>query len=73
MLQPVAVCTEKFALLEFINECLSISCPSKLCNGSNFFIFRQVMAVELHCLARESTPLADISTEKILNGFLVNK
>jgi len=34
---------------------------------------RQVMAVELHCLALESTPFADVSTEKILNGFVVNK
>ena len=69
----MAICTKKFTLLKFINKCLSITCPPKLCDGSNFFIFRQVMAVELHCLARESTPLADISTKKILNGFLVNK
>jgi len=30
-----------------------------------------MMAVELHCLAFESTPFADISTEKILNDFMV--
>jgi len=32
-----------------------------------------MMAIELHGLAFESAPFADISTEKILNGFLVNK
>ena len=73
MLQPVAVCTKKFALLEFINKCLSISRPPKVSNRSNFFIFRQVMTIELHCLALEPTPFADISTEKILNGFLIDK
>jgi hypothetical protein len=31
------------------------------------------MAVELYCFALEAAPFADISTEKILNGFLVNK
>jgi len=32
-----------------------------------------MMAIELRRLALESTPLADISTKKILNGFVVNK
>lgn len=42
-------------------------------DGSKFFIFRQVMAVELHCLSFESTLFADIPTKKLFNGFVVNK
>ena len=42
-------------------------------DGSNFFIFRQVMAVELHCFALEAALFADISTKKLFNGFVVNK
>ena len=32
-----------------------------------------MMAIELRRLALESTPLADISTKKILYGFIVNE
>ena len=73
MLQPVTIRTKKFALLKFINKLFSSPRSSVVSNLSNFFVSRQVMAVELHCLALEPTPFADIPTKKILNGFLIDK
>ena len=73
MLQPVTIRTKKFALLKFINKLFSSPRSSVVSNLSNFFVSRQMMAVELHRFTFEAAPFADISTKKILYGFVVNK